>query len=439
MYISRRKDAELRKWKTSSQRCPLILRGARQVGKSASVAHLAKEFESFAEYDFELKPELNEVFSGPLEPRHLLMQLEAISGKKIEPGKTLVFFDEIQQCPRALQSLRYFKEKLPDLHVIAAGSLLEFTLGKVSFPVGRVDYLQLYPMSFDEFLIGTGRENLLKFIPKLELVENKVPPAMARLLSTALREYFIVGGMPEAVKVFSQTRSLVDVTLIQDRLLRSFKDDIPKYVTGQMQVLNVSQVFNRISQFCGQQITYTKIHDDDPKRNKISLNVLRQALLVHYVRSASPASLPLGASADEKTFKPIFLDVGLAHRLCGRGSIDVLNQKDVVSAFDGQLAEQFVGQQLLATCNGSECGELYYWKRHERSASAEVDYLLSSEGEVVPLEVKSGKSGSLKSLHLLLNTFPKVKRAICLQDTDKITFDGKICFAPLYSVLSEEI
>ena len=436
MYISRRIDVQLRSWRASSQRCPLILRGARQVGKSASVSQLAKEFDSFAELDFELRPELKEVFSGSLEPSHLLMQLEAISGQKIQPGKTLVFFDEIQECPRALQSLRYFKEKLPELHVIAAGSLLEFALGEVSFPVGRVDYRHLYPMSFDEFLIGTGRENLLKFIPKMRLqgiVQSDVPSAMAKLLSASLREYMIVGGMPEAVKTFSQTRSIVDVTKIHDRLLRSFRDDIPKYANGQMQRSNVSQIFSRVPQFCGQQITFTKIYDDDPKRNKLSLSLLRQALLVHFVRAASPASLPLGATSDDKTFKPVFIDIGLAQRLCGRNPAEVLHERDVVTAFDGQLAEQFVGQQLLATSDGSECGELYYWKRHEKSSSAEVDYLLSNQGKVVPLEVKGGKSGSLKSLHLLLKTYLSVNSAICLQDTEKVTQEGKICFAPLYS------
>lgn len=198
---------------------------------------------------------------------------------------------------------------------------------------------------------------------------------------------------------FAETKSLVQVAKIHDRIVRSFRDDIPKYVSGDLQRANVSHVFSRLPRFYGQRVTYTKLHDDDVKRNKISLNVLRQALLVHFVYSASPASLPLGASDDEKTFKPIFLDVGIAQRVCGRVPMDVLQQKDIVSAFDGQLAEQFVRQQLLAEREGSESGSLYYWKRHEKSSSAEVDYLLSRDGNVVPLEVKSGKSGSLKSLH----------------------------------------
>jgi predicted AAA+ superfamily ATPase len=158
-------------------------------------------------------------------------------------------------------------------------------------------------------------------------------------------------------------------------------------------------------------------------------------MLVHFVTAASPASLPLGASADEKTFKPIFLDIGLAQRLCGRNPADILSQKDLVSALDGQLAEQFIGQQLLANSGGSELGVLYYWKRHVKSSSAEVDFLLARSGRIIPVEVKNGKSGSLKSLHLLLDSYPNIQRALCLQNTDEISNVGRICFAPLYSVI----
>jgi predicted AAA+ superfamily ATPase len=358
-----------------------------------------------------------------------------MAGRAITPGKTLVFFDEIQECPRAITSLRYFKEKLPKLHVVAAGSLLEFALGAISFPVGRVEYEFLYPLSFREFLTGTGRTQLASFLPQPLQSQLSPPVVMAKALNAALREYMVVGGMPEAVAVYAKTQSLVETGKIHDRIARSFRDDIPKYVSGDLQAANISNLFARLPRFCGQQVTYTKLHDDDPKRNKLSLNLLRQAFIVHFVSAASPASLPLGASANENSFKPIFLDIGLAQRLCGRMPTEVINSREIVSAFDGQLAEQFVGQQLLALSSGSESGSLYYWKRHEKSSSAEVDYLLSREGKIIPLEVKNGKSGSLKSLHLLLKTYPNVKRAICLQDTDQVTTSDRICFAPLYSEL----
>lgn len=435
MYIARAVDERLTYWKTSRTRCPLILRGARQVGKSATITHFGKQFESLVVLDFELTPELINVFEGSLDPNHILKQLEVMAGRAITPGKTLVFFDEIQECPRAITSLRYFKEKLPKLHVVAAGSLLEFALGAISFPVGRVEYEFLYPLSFREFLTGTGRTQLASFLPQPILSQLSPPVAMAKTLNAALREYMVVGGMPEAVAVYAETQSLVETAKIHDRIVRSFRDDIPKYVSGDLQTANISNLFARLPRFCGQQVTYTKLHDDDPKRNKLSINLLRQAFIVHFVSAASPASLPLGASANENSFKPIFLDIGLAQRLCGRMPTEVINSREIVSAFDGQLAEQFVGQQLLALSSGSESGSLYYWKRHEKSSSAEVDYLLSRDGNIIPLEVKNGKSGSLKSLHLLLKTYPNVKRAICLQDTDKITTSENIWFAPLYSEL----
>jgi predicted AAA+ superfamily ATPase len=411
------------------------LRGARQVGKSAAVENFGKGFDSFLTFDFELNPDLKTVFAGSLEPSQILMQLEAMSGRSIVPGKTLVFLDEIQECPRAISSLRYFKEKLPQLHVVAAGSLLEFALGEISFPVGRVEYEYLFPLSFREFLSGTEREKLATFLPEPLQARQAPPPAMAKMLNVALREYMVVGGMPEVVRVFHETRSMMEVGKIQDRILRSFRDDIPKYVSGAAQQANISSVLSRIPRFCGQQITYTKLHDDDPKRNKISLNLLKQAMLVHFAHAASAASLPLGAGEDEKTFKSVFLDIGLAQRLCGRNLAEILNEKDIVSALDGQLAEQFVGQQLLANSGGSESGALYYWKRHVKSSSAEVDFLLTRSGSIVPVEVKNGKSGSLRSLHLLLESYPAIKQAFCLQNTDEFANVGKICFAPLYSVL----
>ena len=435
MYIRRRVDERLKEWRASPTRCPLILRGARQVGKSATVNHFGNEFLTFVTFDFELNPELIEVFSGSLEPGHIVMQLEAICGHSIVPGETLVFLDEIQECPRAITSLRYFKEKLPTLHIIAAGSLLEFALGEISFPVGRVEYEFLFPLSFSEFLWGTGRDKLVPFLPiPIESV-NTPPPAMAKMLNAALREYMVVGGMPEAVRVFSESRSLIETAKIQDRIVRSFRDDIPKYVKGDLQQANIASLFSRIPKFCGQQIAYSKLHEDDPKRNKSSLNLLKRAMLVHLAYATSAAGLPLGAGDDEKTFKPIFLDIGLAQRICGRNPSDILSQKDLVSALDGQLAEQFVGQQLLANSAGSESGEVYYWKRHAKSSSAEVDFLLARSGHVIPVEVKNGKSGSLKSLHLLLESYSNVEKAICLQNTEEITDVGKIRFAPLYSIL----
>lgn len=405
------------------------------MGKSAAVAELGKSFESFVTCDFEINPAFGELFSGSLEPRELVMQLEVIAGQSIIPGKTLLFFDEVQESPRAISSLRYFREKLPALHVIAAGSLLEFALGEISFPVGRVEYAYAFPLSFREFLVGTEREKMVPFIPQ-PLISTKSPPsAIAKKLHAALREYMLVGGMPEAVRVYAESRSFLETTRIHDRIIKSFRDDIPKYVSGDLQKINISNLFSRTPRFCGQQVVYTKLIDDDPKRSKVSIAQLKKSMVLTIVHSSSAASLPLGAFRDEKSFKPIFLDIGLAQRACGRSPSEILNHPQLVSALDGQLAEQYVGQQLLAESCGSEAGELFFWRRHAKSSSAEVDYLLSRNGKVVPLEIKNGKSGSLKSLHLLLESTPTIERAVCLQDTEKVSDVGKVRFAPLFSLL----
>ncbi len=435
LYLKRNIDDRLKSWKDSKNRAPLIIRGARQVGKSAAVGQFSKHFSSFVTVDFEISPSFGEVFEMTLEPVKILMQLEVLVNRRIVPGETLLFFDEIQECPRALASLRYFKEKLPQLHVIAAGSLLEFALGEQSFPVGRVDYEHLYPLSFQEFLAATGREVQIPHIPSIDFNTRALDmtETISQQLEKALREYCVVGGMPEAVKVFSLEKSFIEVEKIHDRIIRSIHDDIPKYTNGILQRKNVSNLLRKAAGCCGKQITYTKLHDDDPKRNKVSLHLLSQALYIHIVKAVSAHGLPLGAHTKEKNFKIVFVDLGLAGRLLGRSAQNVLEKSNLSSAFEGQLAEQFVGQQLLAESEGSESGRLYYWKRDQRGASAEVDFILSRKGQIFPVEVKSGKSGSLKSLHILLNSNKELTRGVCLQTRSSVAWTDDVLFAPLYA------
>ena len=365
---------------------------------------------------------------------HILRGLEPLLNTRIIPGQTLLFFDEIQACPRAIASLRYFKEKMPELHLIAAGSLLEFALGEISFPVGRIEYAYLYPLSFDEFLRATNRNILADSIPSLQQADSygSLSEVSAHLLLNALKEYMVVGGMPEAVSAYSRTNSFLEVQKIHDKLIRGFRDDIPKYTQGDLQKRNVALVFSRLAAQVGQQVTYTKILDDDSKRNKNSVFLLEKAMLIHLVKSTSPSGLPLGAHADDKCFKPIFLDIGLMQRILGRNVQQILEVDDLVSAFKGQLAEQFVGQELMARGVGSENGELYYWRRASKSSTAEVDYIVVRDQQIIPVEVKSGSSGSLKSMHLLLNTYSNIKRGLCLQSITKITPHDKILFCPLF-------
>lgn len=438
VYLARTIDDKLGSWAARSGRLPLILRGARQVGKTAAVMALGESrqlFENVVKIDFEEDPGLARAFSGSLRPESIVRDLEALTNQPIRPGKTLLVFDEVQECPQAIASLRYFKEQMPSLHLIAAGSLLEFALGEVSMPVGRVEYCYVRPMSFAEFLHATGRARLAACRPDIFAWNHTYRPTQveASELDKALKEYSIVGGMPEAVATYVQTKSFLEVTRVHDRLLRSFHDDIPKYADGDLQRRNIAQVTLALAAGVGQQITYTKLLDDDAKRTKVSVHLLEHAMIIHLARASSAGGLPLGASASTRYLKPIFLDIGLMQRACGRTASQLLESTNLSADFRGQVAEQFVGQELMAQRGGCENESLYFWQRAERSSTAEIDFLLNVDGAIVPLEVKSGAAGRLRGLHLMLDAYPGIRFAYCLQQRDTLDQVGKVRFAPLWS------
>lgn len=447
MHLSRKISLKLDSWIKSNKRKPLILRGARQVGKTASVRELAKRHNiDLCEVNFERQPELKRAFQKTLDPISIVAELEVYTGQFIHPKQTLLFFDEIQECPEAITSLRYFYEEQPDYCVIAAGSLLEFALQETSVPVGRVSYEYMYPMCFSEFLDALGQAQLIPFLPHLsdyismskEKKIKPVPGAVHTELRKALTKYFIVGGMPEVVTEYVQTKSFAAASKIQSMLLQTFRDDTRKYTTGNLQIENVSDVFTKIFKFTGKQIKYTEVGESSDsntsRRTKKSLQLLEQAMLVKSVRSSNPTGIPLGAEASEKHIKYIFIDIGLGQSSCGLRVKDILTSENLLSTYRGMLAEQFVGQQLLVeSLSASEDRELYCWIRPSRGSSAELDYLIVREGKIIPIEVKSGKSGRLKSLNMFLDTYGG--KGICLQDIDKVNTVGNITFMPLYTIL----
>ena len=441
MYISRIIDENLKDWAMRPNRLPLIMRGARQVGKTAAVMALGRTsglFDNVVKVDFEEEPGLARIFAGSLKAEQLVRDLEAVTGQPIRAGKTLLFFDEIQECPRAISSLRYFREQMPQLHVVAAGSLLEFVLGEASMPVGRVEYIYVRPMSFGEFLRATGRGLLDSRRPHIMSWSEAISlsPIEAEGLDSALKEYSIVGGMPEAVSTYVTTKSLIETSSVHDRLLRSFRDDIPKYAQGDLQRANLSQSMLALAASVGQQITYTKLVDDDAKRTKLSVHLLEQAMIVTIARATSAGGLPLGAGASSKYLKPIYLDVGLMQRACGRSPGQLIESKNLPADFRGQIAEQFVGQELLVQRSGSENDQLFFWQRAERGSTAEIDFLISNEGQIFPIEVKSGPSGRLRSLHLFLDSHPNISIGYCLQQRVSFEQVGQIRFAPIWSRLT---
>ncbi|MBF0547595.1 MAG: ATP-binding protein [Candidatus Riflebacteria bacterium] len=420
----------------SEQRKPLVLRGARQVGKTHSIRALAERRKvPLIEINFERKPNFKLAFADELSPSAILPHLEVLVRTEIPAGRCILFFDEIQACPAAIQSLRFFLEDLPELHVVAAGSLLEFVLDNTPFPVGRVNYAWMFPMTFREFLHAQGHIRLSKLLPEFPTNKGAVPASATVELAHCLREYFLVGGMPEAVVSFVQFRSFEKVFRIHEELSISYLDDIRKFSRGDAQLENTRQVLASVFGFVGKQVNYTLIgHGDEIKRTKRSLDLLCQAMLIHKIRPAAPPELPLGANAVDKHFKLLFLDIGLGQHLAGVNPSEIMNSSNLNKTFDGRLAEQFVGQELLAeSLLGSEGKNLYYWAREAKSSTAEVDYLIARQGKVFPLEVKTGKSGSLKSLHRYLQEYGS--EGVVLQDIHVVGQQSFISFWPLYTRL----
>ena len=420
--------AQLVKWKISNRRKPLLIRGARQVGKTYSVVEFAKShFEGRVHsFNFEKNPELHSIFDLNLDSNRILAELEFVLNTKIIPESDLLFFDEIQECPKAIMSLRYFYEQNPKLHVIAAGSLLEFALQDISFPVGRLQMIFMQPMTFEEFLIANGKKLLAKEIKKHN---HRLSDTVVKLVNTEMYNYFIVGGMPECVKTFVNSNSFVDVIGIQSDLIATFRQDFSKYA-GHSDKRCLNSVLDSIAAKIGGQIKYSKLAENFTNSTiKKAFELLETARLFTKVRASSPSGIPLGASVSQKKFKAVFLDIGLLSNLNGFYLNRAISKQKLMTAFNGKMAEQFVGQELRSSISEN----LYYWSRDARGSNAETDYIVECDGEIVPIEVKSGKSGSLKSLHLLLNTYPNIKMSyVFTEDKYGNLPEQKIKFMPLF-------
>jgi predicted AAA+ superfamily ATPase len=420
-------DKELRGWKDSPRRKPLVVRGARQVGKTWSIEHFGwSEFRDVVKVDFEKRPSAKAVFAGDLSPSVLKEQLELIVGKVIQPGECLLFLDEVQACPRAIMALRYFFEEMPELHVIAAGSLLEFALAEISVPVGRVSYLEMFPMTFQEYLVAIGNEPAAATISRAP--RQLATPAHNMLLD-ALKRFLFIGGLPECVKVAATGGTLLDVFDVQDDLVKSYRDDFAKY-SGRSDKSCLDAVMIHAARQVGEQIKYTNLDAaHSGQTNRKAFELLCLARVLHKVPSARPAGLPLGATANDKRFKAAFLDVGLMQRLCGLPVDREIQHADLLDIYRGRLAEQFVAQELLV----SQQRELYYWSREARGSQAEVDYLIVQDGKIHPVEVKSGSAGQLRSLHLALQTYRETGDGLVLYSGPYGRLpDKRIQFVPLY-------
>lgn len=418
----------LETWKDSIGRKPLIIRGARQVGKSYAVTSFGKKSFNGRIHivDFEKHPDWHGIFERNLDPHRIVSELEILLNEKISAGTDLLFFDEIQAAPKAITALRYFFEEMPGLHVIAAGSLLEFTMKDISFPVGRVSLLSMSPMNFYEYLMACHKDKLAEII--LSKPEG-LPETIHRALLDNLREYMYIGGMPECVNVWCNTMSMADVFDIQNDLAGTYRQDFSKYAPY-VDKRSLNQVLSAVAKNIGHQVIYTKLSEEfTGPTNKKAFDLLTLARVVSKVSSASPASLPLAATSSDKRFKAILVDTGILRALNQMPANIEYMKNDLLQMYHGALAEQFAGQEFLSS--GLE--NLHYWSRESKSSSAEVDYLLVRNGGICPVEIKGGAAGKLRSLHLLLKENPDVEHGYVLSTAPYGEIPSqKIVFLPLY-------
>ena len=422
----------LEQWRQDTVHHPLILRGARQVGKTYLVDYFGKHyFPEFFSINFEKDPGYSQCFTS-LHPRDILNNIYLKSGMSITPNKTLLFLDEIQECPQAITALRYFKEDMPELHVIGAGSLLEFTLNDdaLSMPVGRAQYLYLKPMSFWEFLQAGTYQHLLEYLQNTTIRDGVNEIAHQQLVKL-LREYFLLGGLPAVLQEYWRTQDFSKSQALQHSILNFYRDDFGKY-SAKIRHNDMRRILEKASGLIGEHFKYVKIDPETGSRDlKIALDYLVRAGLIHKVHETNASGLPLNAFINEKIFKVLLLDIGLvqATSLLSPG---LLLREDLMRVNQGALAEQFVGQELAAYQLPYVESQLYFWERNKPGSMAEVDYVLNVDENILPIEVKSGKTGSLRSLQLFLNE-KNAKLGIRLS-LKPLSFENRILSIPLYMI-----
>lgn len=417
-------------WKNDSNRKPLLIRGARQVGKTYLVRKLGETFKNYIEINFEMSPDLRLLFKEDLNPKNVIKKIEIILNENIIPGETLLFFDEIQSCPEALTSLRYFYEHKPDLHVIGAGSLIEFLLEEIGMPVGRIRSLFLYPINLKEFLIAKGEGRLLEILESHN-PENKLDEIYHRKLLRIMGEYLAIGGMPEVVNQWLETGDYRKVQYLHTDLIETFRQDFNKYAKSH-QIRYIEMLFNSIPVLMGNKFKYSNVTRELKSRDiSPALDLLIKAGLIYPIYHTSANGIPLGSEKKKKYFKLIFLDIGLAQRILNINSGNWIVDPLKTLKNNGKIAEAFLGQELCAYSDPFIKKELFYWVREKRSAMAEVDYLEVLNNNIVPLEVKSGLSGKAKSMKIFLKE--KACKFGIIFSQRNFSTKNNILYYPLYS------
>ncbi len=414
-------------WKNSKTRKPLILKGARQVGKTYILKEFGeKYYHDMVYFNFDHDEGLSDLFKNTKDPKRIIEQLALASGKKIVPNDTLIFFDEIQECPNALNSLKYFCEEVPEYHIVCAGSLLGIRLSRTSFPVGKVDFLQLYPLSFSEFLIADHCENLVEYMSHLDQIEP-IPSLFESQLIEKLKTYFIIGGMPEAVYSWVNEKDIEKVNYIQDNILQAYESDFSKHTTNS-EANKISLIWNGIpSQLAkeNKKFVYQAIKPGARAREyEDALNWLNDANLIYKTYNVTKPVFPLTAYHDLSSFKVYLNDVGLLRRMSRLDSRIILEGHKLFEEFKGSFTENYVFTMLNNFYDGIP--NYYTFDRYR------LDFLLQYHNQIIPVEVKSGKSHN----HISLTKFHEKYNneiSICFS-LDNLKKDGNIVNIPLYLV-----
>ena len=432
MYIQRKIDDVLLTWQRSSSRKPLLIRGARQVGKSTAVRNLSKQFDYFIEINFDEQPEYQNLFANTSDIGDLIEQLAIITQTEIIEGRTLVFLDEIQASLPAISKLRYFYEKKPNLHVIAAGSLLEFALSELpSFGVGRVRSLFMYPFSFIEFLGALNEKPLASMIQQSNS-ERPINPIFHEKLKSYFKKFLIIGGMPQAVQTYVAKGDLLEVQRILDDLIIAIQADFVKY-KRQIPPTNIKSVFESIVKQVGTKFKYSnELTSLTNPMIKQVIDLLEMAGLVYQVTHSSSNGIPLGAEANPRKIKLLIFDTGIYQRILGLDVASLLLKDDIEVINKGNIAELFVGLELLKSNDAYEKTALYYWHREAKNSQAEVDYVIQNQDFILPVEVKAGTKGAMQSMYLFMDE--KKSRYGLRLSLENFTEYEKVKVLPLYAV-----
>jgi len=403
-YLKRNIDNDLITWKNANNRKPLLLRGARQVGKSSAVRELGKQFEYFMEINFENKDfaGAKRIFEKHSDPHLICDELTALYEIPVQAGKTLLFLDEIQSCIDAIAALRYFYELMPEMHVVAAGSLLEFALQKIpSYAVGRVRSIYMYPFTFKEFLMAMNRNMLLEKLQNAN-PDNPLSDELHSKLKELFLRFIVIGGMPEVVEKYATGGSLLDCQHILDELTETLFNDFAKY-KQRVPAIRLEEVFSSIIAQTGQKFTYAHaITSANQEQIKEGIELLKMAGLVYAATHTSANGLPLAAQTNRRYRKLMILDTGIYQRFLRLDLTRLFMEEKLEQINKGALAEMFVGTELVKSQNNRLPAELYYWQREKGGSTAEVDYVVQCGGEIVPIEVKAGTKGTMQSMFLFL-------------------------------------